>query len=132
MGNYCLSTIGANPRLTQACRHRAATCAILGIRIQQPSIHAAVHQSLITTIMSNTYSSSLITEHLEEAATTKLSDALAPLNAFTKGFSPDSYKPRAKVELKFTTSGSTTKKNPTDFEDGDSQVDAVGIVVDLY
>jgi hypothetical protein len=80
----------------------------------------------------NTYSAALLTEKLEKAATTSLSECLAPLNAFTKGFSPDEYKPRAKCELKYVTATDAAVKNATDFEAGDSTVDNVQITVDQY
>ena len=82
--------------------------------------------------MANSYSSSLLTEKLEQAATTILSDCLAPLAAFTKGFGVDTYKPRAKVELKFVTATDATQKNPSSFESGDSTVGNVQITVDQY
>ena len=80
----------------------------------------------------NTYSSDLLTEKLEESATTILSETLAPLGAFAKGFSTDVYKPRAGVELKFVTSGSTTLTDPVSFESGDSDVSAVKVEVHQY
>jgi hypothetical protein len=82
--------------------------------------------------MPNTYSSSLLTQKLEEAATTVLQAKLAPLSAFTKGFTTDEYKPRATCQLKFVTATSSTQKNPTDFESGDSTVSNVQIAVDQY
>jgi len=80
----------------------------------------------------NTYSSDLLTEKLEESATTILSETLAPLGALTKGFSTDVFKPKASVELKFVTSGSTTLTDPVSFESGDSDVSAVKVEVHQY
>jgi hypothetical protein len=85
----------------------------------------------------NTYSSQLVTATLKAGVTTKLQNILAPLAAFSREFSPDSFKPRSTIELKFASAatnsvGSATGKNLTNFEDGDSTVDAVSIAVDQY
>ena len=86
---------------------------------------------------SNTYSSTLVTNFLAAGFTTKLQNVFAPLYAFTRQFSTDAYKPRAKGELKYASSatassGSATGKNLTNFEDGDSVMEAVEITVDQY
>jgi hypothetical protein len=79
--------------------------------------------------MSNTYSSALLTEKLEETAVTILSDTLAPLNSFAKQFGVDAYKPLAPVEVKFTTVADDTLTDPSDFETGgDSTVTNVQVV----
>jgi len=85
----------------------------------------------------NTYSSSLVTAFLVAGCVTKLQNVFAPLSSFTRQFSTDAYKPRAKGELKYASSatassGSATGKNLTNFEDGDSVMEAVEITVDQY
>lgn len=72
--------------------------------------------------MANTYSSSLVTQVLEEQATTILTDLFAPLNAFAQDFRPDPIKPLAVAQAKFVTAGATTQTNATNFESGDSTV----------
>ncbi len=80
----------------------------------------------------NTYSSDLICQHLEQSATTVLTDCLAALSSFSRQFSPDEYKPRATVQCKFVTAGATTQKNASNFESGDSIVTNCEIAVDQY
>ena len=80
----------------------------------------------------NTYSASLLTDILEQEAITILSDVLAPLSAFARQFSTDTYKPKSTAQAKFVTSGATTQKNASDFEQGDSTVANVAIAPDQY
>jgi hypothetical protein len=85
----------------------------------------------------NTYSAQLVTAFLVAGFVTKLQNVFAPLYAFTRQFSTDPMKPRAKGELKFASSatassGSATGKNLTNFEDGDSDMEACEIIVDQY
>ncbi len=80
--------------------------------------------------MSNTYSSDLVTATLAETAMTVLQDQLCPLSAFSRDFGTDPLKPRATVQVKLVTAGSATQTNPTNFEQGDSTVDAVPVAVD--
>jgi len=85
--------------------------------------------------MSNSYASSLLTQILEEQATTILSDVLAPVSAFARQFSVDRYKPKATAQCKFVTGGATTMKNTGDFEDDTntgSNVTNCEIAPDLY
>jgi ATP-dependent protease ClpP protease subunit len=86
----------------------------------------------LTPMNSNTYSASLVTQFLLDGAVTALQNRWAPLNVFTKDYSSDRYKPRATGQLKFVTGGSTTQKNATNFEQGDSVVTNVQIAVDQY
>ena len=88
-------------------------------------------------VNANSYSASLVTQFLLDGAVTKLQNLLAPLNAFTRGFSTDRYKPRATAQLKFVTGTDAAEKNPTDFEaidgsSGNSTVGNVQIAVDQY
>jgi hypothetical protein len=78
-----------------------------------------------------------VTNFLVAAFVTKLQNVFAPLSAFTCQFTTDPMKPRATGELKFAStasnsSGSATGKNLTNFEDGDTVMEAVEIPVDQY
>jgi hypothetical protein len=82
----------------------------------------------------NTYTASLVTSFLVAGFITKLQNRWAPLLAFTRQFSTDAYKPRAKGELKYAkgataSSGDANGKNLTNFEDGDTDMEAVEVVV---
>jgi hypothetical protein len=85
--------------------------------------------------MANTYSSSLLTQVLEEQAVAILSDVLAPVAAFARQFSTDKFKPRAVAQVKFVTGGATTQVDASDFENAattGSTIANVEIVPSLY
>ncbi len=83
----------------------------------------------------NTYSATLTTAFLIMGATTKLSPKFAAIKAFSRDVSVDPYKPLATGVMKFTSTlqdGSTTQTNATNFENTNSEVDAVQITVAQY
>lgn len=83
-------------------------------------------------VAANTYSATLVTAFLADTATTVLQKKFAPLNAFSRQFSTDPYKPRATGQLKKVTGGSTTQTNATDFESGNSVVTNVECSVSQF
>jgi hypothetical protein len=80
----------------------------------------------------NTVATSLLTQFLEDGATTILTHRLAPLRAFTTDFRTDSFKPLATGQLKFVTAGTTVGVNTSNFESGDSVVANVPVSVSHY
>jgi hypothetical protein len=83
----------------------------------------------------NTFSSSLTTNFLIMAATTTASPKFAPVKMFARDNSVDPLKPLATGEAKYNTTaqdGSTTLTNATNFESGDSNLNAVPINVAQY
>src|SRR5436190_2132021 len=82
--------------------------------------------------MANTYSSALVTQHLLEGAATVLQNHFAPLRAFSRTWEPDPVKPRTTCQAKLVTATGNTQKNATDFEQGDSTVENIPVVVDQY
>jgi hypothetical protein len=70
----------------------------------------------------NTVSASITTEMLAQGAITILQHQFAPLRAFARDFSADTYKPKATIEIKYVTSGPTAQTDPTDFESGNSTI----------
>jgi hypothetical protein len=79
--------------------------------------------------MGNTYSATLITQHLAKTAITVLQNKFAPLSAFTRQVEVDPIKPKATVQVKLITAGSTTQTDGTNFESGDSTITNVQVAV---
>lgn len=78
----------------------------------------------------NTYSATLITDFLIDGSITPLQNRWAALRAFSREFSTDTYKPTATGQVKYVSAASAAQTNPTNFETGDSTVDAKSISVD--
>lgn len=84
---------------------------------------------------SNTLSPTITTAFLISGAITKLQNRWAPLRSFTRDYSTDPYKPKAMGVLKYVdgfTATTSSGKNITDFEDGDTTIDPINITVDQY
>ncbi len=77
----------------------------------------------------NTYSSSLVTDHLADQFITTIGTKLAALKGFSTEFGTDRLKPRANVQVSKATVGATTQTNPTNFESGDSTTTNVQVAV---
>jgi ATP-dependent protease ClpP protease subunit len=77
----------------------------------------------------NTMASGLVTDYLQDALVVVASNKLAPMAAFSRSFGVDPIKPRATVQVPKATSGSTVQTNPSNFESGDGQVDAISVTV---
>ena len=77
----------------------------------------------------NTMAAGLVTDYLHDALVVVATNKLSPLNAFSTMFSADPMKPRATVQVPKSTSGSTVQTNPSNFESGDGQVDAIAVTV---
>src|ERR1043166_362490 len=80
----------------------------------------------------NTYAGALLTEFLITAAITKLQNKWAALKVFSRDFSVDRLNPLAPAETKFVVSGATAQTNATNFESGNSTVNAVKITPSQY
>lgn len=81
---------------------------------------------------SNSYSATLVTTFLADGFITKLQNRWAALKAFSRDFSTDPYKPLASGAIKFTTAGSSTLTDATNFEQGNSTVDVVSVTMHQY
>ena len=77
----------------------------------------------------NTMAAGLVTDYLQNALVVVATNKLAPMGAFSRSFGVDPIKPRATVQVPKATSGSTVQTNPTNFESGDGQVDAIEVTV---
>ena len=82
--------------------------------------------------MSNTIDADLLLDTLGEKAITYLGDKLAPLRAFARDFTQDGIQQTKSVQLVKVTAGSTTLKNPTTFQSGDSTTSNIAVTVDAY
>lgn len=88
-------------------------------------------------VNANSYSTTLITDFLIDVAITQLQNRWAALEAFTRDFSTDRYKPLATGQIKLVTAGSTTlvatKNSPiTSFESGDSTISPISVPMQHY
>ncbi len=77
----------------------------------------------------NTFSASLVTDHLSDQFITTIGTKLAALKGFSTQFGTDQLKPRATVQVSKATVGATTQTNPTNFESGDSTTTNVAVAV---
>lgn len=82
--------------------------------------------------MANTIDTALIVDVLSEKAKTTLGDKLASLKAFSADFSNERALQTGKIQIPVATAGSTTLKNPSNFESGDSTLAKVAVTVDHY
>ena len=82
--------------------------------------------------MANTFSASLVTDVLRDAAITQLQSRLAPLSAFTTDFSAEQIAPRKTIQVPLATAGSNTQTNASNFESGDSTLSNVAVSVNQY
>ncbi len=82
--------------------------------------------------MANTIDADLLIDTLSNRVITTLGPALAPLNSFTRDFSNNVYVQGKAHQVQVTTGGSTTLTNPTNFEQGDSTTDNVGVTINHY
>lgn len=82
--------------------------------------------------MANTIDADVILDTLSTRAVTTLGKVLAPLSAFTRDFSATVYNQGKSHQVSVTTGGSTTLKNPTNFEQGDSTTDNIPVIIDHY
>jgi len=82
--------------------------------------------------MANTIASGLLLDTLSKTAIDVLGNRLAPLRAFSRNFTTNTYaQTKAIVVPKITSSGSV-QKNPTNYETGDATLDGVSVTVDAY
>jgi len=77
----------------------------------------------------NTLAAALITDWLADGLIVVANNKLAALMAFSRDFGVDPLKPRAKVQVRKASAASAAQTNPTNFETGDSTVDAVAVTV---
>ena len=82
--------------------------------------------------MANTLSSSLIPDTVADRMVILLTEKLAPLGAFATDFSDQIADPTRGLNIPVALSGSTTLTNPTNFEQGDSEVDVIPVQCDIY
>jgi len=80
----------------------------------------------------NTLSSTVVPAYLADGLIVAVHNRLAMLDAFTADFTESRIAPRSTVVVKKTTAGGTTQTNATNFESGDSTVDAVSITMNQY
>lgn len=80
--------------------------------------------------MPNTINSNLLADSLSNAVLTVAGDRLAALRHFSRNFGTDPLAPRAKVQVRKVTNAGGAQTNPTNFETGDTTVDAVEVDVD--
>jgi len=78
----------------------------------------------------NTYSATLVTDRLADGVITTLGNRLASLRSFSRNFGTDRLKPRATVQVRKVTAGSTVQTNPTNFETGGSTTVPISVAVD--
>lgn len=82
--------------------------------------------------MANTYDAvDLCTPHLVAGSVTPLQNRWAALQAFSLAWQPDNLKPKSVARIKFVTGAATPQTDPSNFESGDSTVDAVSITPHL-
>jgi len=82
--------------------------------------------------MSNTYSSSLVTQMLADGFISTAQNRLAPFTSASRNFGTDPLKPLAIVQVPLASSGATTLTNPTSFGGGNSTVSNVQVTVSHY
>jgi hypothetical protein len=82
--------------------------------------------------MANTIDADLLIDTLSNRVKTTLGNVLAPLNAFTRDFSPQVFVQGKNHQVQVTTGGSTTLTNPTNFETGDSTTSNVAVPISHY
>lgn len=80
----------------------------------------------------NTYSATLVTDHVANAVITTIGVKLAPLNAFSRRYEVDRLKPKATVDVEKVTVASTTLTDATDFEQSDTTNETVQVTVNQY
>lgn len=80
----------------------------------------------------NTTAAGLVPDYLADALVIESNNKLALLNAFAKDYDTDPVKPRSTVQVRKAVkkAGQGVQTNPTNFETGDSQVDAIPVTVD--
>jgi len=116
-------------RLKEASRNAYEQNQIM--QFSSMSVHEQVRQLRFPSA-ANTYSATLVTDRLADAFITTLGTVLSPLNVFSKNFGTDTMKPRATVQVRKATAGSTTLTNAINFEQGDSTTVPVSISVSQY
>jgi hypothetical protein len=79
--------------------------------------------------MPNTFSSGLVVDALGTGLIVVANNKLAALRAFSRDFSVDPLKPRATVQVRKASATSAAQTNPTNFETGDTTIDAVAVTV---
>jgi ATP-dependent Clp protease protease subunit len=80
-------------------------------------------QNVLTTFNpknANTIAAGLVNDYMADGLIVVAHNKLAPLNVFTRDFGVDPMKPRASVDVRKATVGSTSQSNATNFESGDS------------
>lgn len=82
--------------------------------------------------MANTIDADLLLDTLGQKAITYLGAKLAPLKAFATDFSQDGIQQTKSIQIVNVTAGSTTLKNPTAFNSGDTTTSNVAVTVDAY
>lgn len=80
----------------------------------------------------NTVAAGLTTNMLSDTVLTSLGSRLAVIKSFFTEVLTDPVKPKAKVEVALTSGGSAILTNPTDWESGDTTIDAVEVTVNEY
>jgi hypothetical protein len=82
--------------------------------------------------MANTIDADLLCDTLGNGVIDILSNRLAPFRAMSREFSADGIQQTKSVQLVKVTAGSTTLKNPTSFNSGDSTTSNIAVTVDHY
>lgn len=81
---------------------------------------------------SNTIAAAITADFLIDGSVTDLQNVWAPLLAFSVDYTTDPYKPKAQGQLKHVASATATQTNATNFELGDTTVNAVAIAMNQY
>lgn len=80
----------------------------------------------------NTLASALVPDYLSDALVTVLGTELAPINSFARNVGTNPAAPKRGVEVGKATVGATGQTNATNFESGDSTLEAQAVTVNLY
>jgi hypothetical protein len=82
--------------------------------------------------MANTLSSALVPDTVADRMVVLLTEKLAPLSAFASDYSNELADPKRGLQIPVALSGSTTLTNPTNFEQGDSEVGVIPVTCDQF
>lgn len=96
------------------------------------AIKAACEHDALPQNTGNTIAGGLLTSFLIAEATTKLPNRWAPLMAFTRDFSADTYKPLATAVGKYVNATTPATSTTTSFEVGGDTIDAVSVTMNHW
>lgn len=77
----------------------------------------------------NTIAAALVPDFLADAIIVAAFNKLAPLRGFSRDFGVDVLAPKKTVQVRKASAASAALTNPTNFEQGDSTLDAIGVTV---